>query len=674
MKFQLKSLLSVAIGGFLLLLVGLSVYALTLSETAKLLAGDGAASDLFGESVAVDGDTAVIGAIGDDDTAGNAGAAYVFTRSAGVWTEQQKLIASDGAATDTFGISVAVHGDTAVIGAFFDDDNGSNAGAAYVFTRSGTTWTEQAKLIASDGATDDHFGVSVAVNGDTAVIGADLDDDDGVNSGSAYVFTRSGTSWTEQAKLTASDAVLLDQFGFSVALAGDTAVIGAPFDDDNGGLSGSAYVFARSGTAWSQQAKLTASDGTNSDFFGISVAVDADSAVIGASGDDDKGTGSGSAYLFSRSGTTWTETAKLIASDGGSLDEFGRPVSVSGSTAVVGARLDDDQGSDSGSAYVFDLTSAMGTQTQIAKLRASDGAAFDRFGISTAVSGNTALVGAIDDDDQGTSSGSAYVFDLFSGTGGPITSNTVATPNPVAVNTGTTLTANVNDITTGGSNIASADYTIDGGTLITMAAQDGAFDEISENVTAAVSAFPEANVHQLCVSGTDAEGNRGGEDCTLLAVYDPSAGFVTGGGWINSPSNACHLTPECEGLSGKANFGFVSKYQQSAQTPTGNTKFVFKVGDLKFDSDSYEWLVVANHRAQYKGVGTINSSGNYGFMLFAIDADLTPSTDVDLFRIKIWDKDNGDMVVYDNELGSGEDADPMTEIGGGSIVIHASGS
>jgi hypothetical protein len=126
-------------------------------------------------------------------------------------------------------------------------------------------------------------------------------------------------------------------------------------------------------------------------------------------------------------------------------------------------------------------------------------------------------------------------------------------------------------------------------------------------------------------------------------------------------------------LTGKANFGFVSKYQQGAQTPTGNTQFRFKTGDLNFHSDSYEWLVVAVYRAQYKGVGTINGSGNYGFKLFAIDANLTPSTSIDLFRIKIWDKDNGDAVVYDNEVGSDEDADPTTEIGGGSIMIHITG-
>ena len=669
MKNQLKTLLSVAIGGFVLLLVVLSVYALTLNETAKLLAPDGAGLDLFGESVAVDGDTAVIGASGADDIAGNSGAAYVFTRSAGVWTEQQKLTASDGAGANLFGISVAVHGDTAVIGSFFDDDNGSNSGAAYVFTRSATTWTEQAKLTASDGAAGDLFGVSVAVNGDTAVIGARSDDDNGTNSGSAYVFNRVGRTWTQQAKLTGSDSTQSDRFGTSVAVDGNTAVIGAFFADDF--LSGSAYVFTRSGSTWTEQQKLKASDATNSDFFGDSVALDGDTAVIGAHGDDDNGDLSGSAYVFTRSGTTWTEQAKLSASDGATLDRFGESVAVAGDTAVIGARLDDDNGDDSGSAYVYTRSGTTWTEQQ--KLTASDGAATDRFGVSVSVDGDTAMIGAHLDDDNGTNSGSAYVFALVADDEGPITSNVVATPNPVAVNNPVTLSAKVDDSITGGSNIAAADYTIDAGTPIAMAAQDGTFDEVSKDVTAVVPAFAEANVHQLCVSGKDTAGNTGEEDCTLLAVYDPSAGFVTGGGWIDSPANACYLTAACQGLTGKANFGFVSKYQQGAQTPTGNTQFRFKAGDLNFHSDSYEWLVVANHRAQYKGIGTINGGGNYGFMLFAIDANLTPSTNVDLFRIKIWDKDSGDAVVYDNELASDENANATTEIGGGSIMIHNSG-
>jgi len=369
-----------------------SAWAQTQNEIQKLLANDGAAGSPFGNSVAVDEDTAVIGVSGDDDNGGNSGSAYVFTRDAGVWTEQQKLVAGDGAAGDMFGVSVAVDGDTAVIGAFFDDDNGIKSGSAYVFTRSGTAWTQQAKLIASDGAAHDVFGESVAVDGDTAVIGARLDDDNGVASGSAYVYIRSGTTWAQQAKLAAVDAAALDRFGFSVAVDGDTAVIGAHLDDDNGGASGSAYVFTRSGSAWTQQQKLTASDGAASDFFGISVAMDGDTAVIGASGDDDNGAGSGSAYVYIRSGTTWAQQAKLAASDGTALDRFGASVAVDADTAVIGAHFDDVRGTDSGSAYVFIRSGT--TWAQQAKLAAGDAAPVDRFGFSVAVDGDTAMIGA----------------------------------------------------------------------------------------------------------------------------------------------------------------------------------------------------------------------------------------------------------------------------------------
>jgi len=269
--------------------------------------------------------------------------------------EQQKITASDGASDDYFGYSVSISGDTAIVGAYGNDDKGSYSGSAYVFVRSGTTWTEQQKLTASDGAAYDIFGESVSISGDTAIVGARHDDDKGSSSGSAYVFVRSGTTWTEQQKLTASDGASSDWFGWSVSISGDTAIVGAYLDDDKGSASGSAYVFVRSGTTWTEQQKLTASDGASSDYFGRSVSISGDTAIVGAYQDDDKGSASGSAYVFLRSGTTWTEQQKLTASDGGSVDHFGYSVSISGDTAIVGAYRDDDKGSYSGSAYVFAL-------------------------------------------------------------------------------------------------------------------------------------------------------------------------------------------------------------------------------------------------------------------------------------------------------------------------------
>jgi len=377
---------------------------------SKLTASDAAAGDWFGRSVSISGDTAVIGAYLDDDGGNASGSAYVFTRSGGVWTEQGKLTAFDAAANDFFGFSVSISGDTAVIGAYRD---GSYTGSAYVFTRSSGVWTQQGKLTASDAAVSDHFGYSVSVSGDTAVIGAYLDDDGGSSSGSAYVFTRSAGVWTQQGKLTAFDAAYSDYFGLSVSISGDTAVIGARYDDDAGGESGSAYVFTRSAGVWTEQGKLTASDAGAEDVFGGSVSISGDTVVIGASGDDDGGSASGSAYVFVLDATgVWTQQGKLTASDAAASDWFGISVSISGDTAVIGADYDDDGGSNSGSAYVF--TRSAGVWTQQEKLTASDAAENDQFGNSVSISGDTAVIGARYDDDGGSNSGSAYIYEPLS--------------------------------------------------------------------------------------------------------------------------------------------------------------------------------------------------------------------------------------------------------------------
>ncbi|MFC2067217.1 hypothetical protein ACFLUO_09275 [Chloroflexota bacterium] len=259
----------------------------------------------------------------------------------------------------------------------------------------------------------------------------------------------------------------------------------------------------------------------------------------------------------------------------------------------------------------------------------------------------------------------AYLPDTGDTTG-PTTLNVSAIPNPALTGTEITLTATVNDSLTGSSNIASAQYQVNGGNFLPMSATDGAFDSVIETVVSSMGALA-VGVYDVYVRGLDSAGNVGTADSILLAVYDPGAGFVTGGGWINSPASAYKADP---GLTSKVNFGFVSKYKKGADVPTGETEFQFKIADLNFLSDSYQWLVIAGAKAMYKGTGTINGVGNYGFMLSAIDEDLTPSTDVDLFRIKIWDKDNEDSIVYDNQISTEEDANLITSIGGGNIVIH----
>ncbi|CAK8713901.1 MAG: FG-GAP repeat-containing protein [Candidatus Electronema aureum] len=394
MKTTLKGLLFLA--ALLVLAVGQAQAAIDPTTAKKLLTGDGADGEEFGSSVSVSGDTAVIGAHYDD---GGKGAVYIFTRAVdGSWS-QQKLTADDGAAGDEFGVSVAVSGDMAIIGACHDDDKGTDSGSAYVFVRAaGGSWSQQKKLIATDGVADDLFGSSVSVDGDTAIIGAHGNDS---GKGVAYVFTRTNGVWSEQPKLTDNDGATHDYFGTSVSLAGDTAIIGASGNDSR---KGAAYVFTRTGSVWSQQQKLIAADGAADDYFGSSVSVDGDTAIIGASGND---TEKGAAYVFTRTSGVWTQQQpKLTATDGSEVDWFGYSVSVDGDTVVVGASNND---TSKGAAYVFTCTGS--TWNQQSKLVAADGGADDYFGSSVAVDGDTVVVGAYGDD---SAKGSAYVF------GGPV--------------------------------------------------------------------------------------------------------------------------------------------------------------------------------------------------------------------------------------------------------------
>ena len=405
-------------------------------ESIRLIANAPAENnDELGWSVAVDGDTLVIGAQGDNP--GNAGAAYVFTRVGGGWTQAAKLTASSRGSDEGFGSSVAVHGDTIVVGAYEDNIKANDAGAAYVFTRPATGWadmTQTARLTASDAAADDEFGTSVAVHGDTIVVGAP-EEDTGAR-GSAYIFTRPADGWGNWSTLDADGkagltATLIgqlggDRFGRSVALHGDTVVVGAYEEDDND--KGKAYVFTKSEATgvwddWHNKkandatARLTASDRANGDKFGRAVAMDRDTIVIGAPyqdyDDPDNNTNdvsnSGSAYVFTKPATggwaTDTETAKLIASERAANDQFGFSVAVDGNTILVGADQDD---SSRGSGYVFIKPAAgWATDTETATLTAYDRRQNDRFGHSVAVDGDTVLVGAVGDDSV---KGSAYVF------------------------------------------------------------------------------------------------------------------------------------------------------------------------------------------------------------------------------------------------------------------------
>jgi len=428
-----------------------STEATSLNEVKKLTASDAQAGARFGH-VAASGDTVIAGAPREDTGATNAGAAYVFQRDhggAGNWGEVKKLTLSEPADFDSFGFSVAISGDTAIVNEFF----GVAGGAAYVFERNegGTdNWGEVKKLTASDGQSGDRFGWNVAVSGDTAIVGAFLEDSGGSEAGAAYVFQRNeggADNWGEVTKLTASDAQAGDWFGFSVALSADSAVVGAVGEDNTGGsAAGAAYVFQRDqGGAdnWGEVKKLTASDPGPFDNFGR-VAVSGDTAVVGAFLEDAGGTDAGAAYVFQRNegGTdNWSEVKKLLASDAQASDGFAVSVEVSGDTTIVGAYQEDAGGSffyDFGAAYVFQRNEG-GTDNwgEVTKLTASDAQIGDWFGISVAVAGDTAVSGALREDAGGTDAGAAYVFDLllpkptpsFTPTATP-TSTATPTPTP----------------------------------------------------------------------------------------------------------------------------------------------------------------------------------------------------------------------------------------------------
>jgi hypothetical protein len=383
---------------------------LVVEEQALLTGATG--REYFGTTVAIDGDTAVVGVPYENDYSGH-GAAYVFVRTGVSWSQQAKLVASDGANYDWFGEAVAISGDTVMVGSPQDDvaDN-YDQGSVYVFTRSGTAWSERTRLSVSVPAADARFGGVVALDGGTALV---------TSAAGLFALTGSGSTWTEQQELVAPDGLVGDGFGRSLALSGDTALVGAPFDDAGDALDvGSAYVFFRSGATWGEQGKLLAPDGVAEDQLGYSVALDGDTAVVGA---NEKQIGAydfqGAAYVFTRTGVDWVPYVRLTDEGGAAYAWFGQSVAISGDLVLVGAPWDGGWGNASaapGSVSVFARSGA--EWWQVEKLTAGDAAGGDRLGYVVGLSGDTALVGAPYDDvgSQPTviEQGSARVFVLHS--------------------------------------------------------------------------------------------------------------------------------------------------------------------------------------------------------------------------------------------------------------------
>lgn len=370
----------------------LAVYPIVIDpiiQQAEFTGMDSVIVDSFGGSVAISSDTIVAGARNKNSSKGEA---YVFIRNGNVWSPQAILTANDAVNGDGFGISVAISSDTAVVGAA---GKNSSQGAAYVFTRSGWAWTQQVELTANDVAAGDNFGMSVAIDGNTLVVGARSKNS---SQGAAYVFTRSGNIWSQQAELVANDAVNNDNFGVSVAISLDTLVVGAYAKNSS---KGAVYIFTRSGSVWSQQTKLTASDAVNNDIFGTSVSISSNTLAVGAPG---KNLSTGAAYIFTLSNNIWSQQSELTASDATTNDQFGGSVAISLGTLVVGAWKNS---SSKGAAYVFTRSGGIWSQTQQTKLIAGDAANNDTFGYSVSIGGNTYIIGA---PGKSNSTGEVYIF------------------------------------------------------------------------------------------------------------------------------------------------------------------------------------------------------------------------------------------------------------------------
>lgn len=438
-----------------------ALYPLTIdpliTQQAYLKASNTEPGDLFGSAVAIDGDTVVVGAPEESSISDSSGAVYVYKRSGPTWVEEAYLKAGNAGLGDKFGTSVSISGDSLIVGAPFENGGAGDAGAAYVFVRNGSTWSQQAYLKAGNAGASDQFGTAVSISGETVLVGAPLEDN---AAGAAYVFLRNGTNWSQQAYLKASNSEAGDRFGNVVSISGETAAVGAANEDggasgingvvdNNKPESGAAYVFLRTGSAWSQQAYVKASNPDDADAFGSSVSLNGDTLAVGAPHEDSiaadvngneasngppgtNGASSGAAYVFLRSGTSWSQQAYVKAQNPGEIDKFGTSLSVNGNLLVVGSlnessnatgingNVNNEDALDAGAAYVYVRDGV--SWTREAYLKASNTNAFDNFGKSVAVSGDTIVVGAFREDSNATGvngnesndgeidSGAAYVF------------------------------------------------------------------------------------------------------------------------------------------------------------------------------------------------------------------------------------------------------------------------
>ena len=433
---------------YIILLAVSGLFAQEWDQIIKVVATNRAAMDRFAYSVDIDGDRAIVGAYYEDEDENDAntllspGSAYIFIKNGDTWVQEQKLVASDRAANDLFGYSVAISGNYAIVGAHGDNEDAAGlnymdrSGSAYIYYFNGASWIQQQKLVSSDRAANDYFGADVAIFGDYILIGAYAEDENesGTNTfsaaGSAYIFTRNGSVWAQQQKIVASDRAQSDYFGNCVAISGDYAIVGTWGEDEDAagdnymGNAGSAYIYYFNGSSWLQQQKIVASDRQSSDYFGTRAAISGDKVIVGAYNDNQD---AGSAYIFSRTNTTWSQEQKLIAPVQTLDDYFGWEIDIEGDFAIVGTYKEDEDEdglntiSDAGAAYIFIKGDSAWTleQTIVPTVREVE----DYFGCSVAISGDNIIIGAWNEDEDADEAntlsnvGSAYIFKRSIGVG-----------------------------------------------------------------------------------------------------------------------------------------------------------------------------------------------------------------------------------------------------------------
>ena len=393
------------------LLTFVAPYGFTAQEV--LLAEDGKEDDHFGFSVSIDGNLALVGADrADTEDVTNAGAAYVYELNENGWSQQAKLIANPHFDEDRLGGKVALKNDLAILGVMRRDDRGIDSGAVVSFERRDSKWKQIEVITAPDAQPGDAFGQSIALSEKFLVIGAPRTDDRGKDSGAVYLYKRKHDRWQYQTKITPKDGAGGDLFGISVALDGKTVLVGADLHDEKADNAGAAYVFTFQDDKWTQQAKLTASDPGKTDIFGVRVALSGNTALISARRDDieDIGVDAGSAYIFERNGGSWGQVLKLISPDGGEDDRFGRGVAINENTAIISAMNHDENGTDSGAVYVY--TKQDSAWQYSSKIVAKNVMPNDRFGWNVALSDTHIIVASPNHDAKGREAGAAFIQSL----------------------------------------------------------------------------------------------------------------------------------------------------------------------------------------------------------------------------------------------------------------------